>query len=53
LFYLRTRGIGEAQARSILTAAFGREALKPLGDSALVEPLAERLRERLAALDAA
>ncbi|MGH8029776.1 MAG: Fe-S cluster assembly protein SufD, partial [Arenimonas sp.] len=52
LFYLRTRGIGEAQARSILTAAFGREALAPLGASALVEPLAERLRERLAALDA-
>ena len=51
LFYLRTRGIGEAQARQILTAAFGREALAPLGDSPLVEPLAERLRERLAALD--
>jgi Fe-S cluster assembly protein SufD len=52
LFYLRTRGIDEAQARQILTAAFGREALKPLGGSPLVEPLAERLRERLSALDA-
>jgi Fe-S cluster assembly protein SufD len=52
LFYLRSRGIGEAQARSILTAAFGREALAPLGASPLLEPLAERLRERLAALDA-
>jgi Fe-S cluster assembly protein SufD len=52
LFYLRSRGIGEAQARAILTAAFGREALAPLRDSPLVGPLAERLRERLAALDA-
>jgi Fe-S cluster assembly protein SufD len=52
LFYLRSRGIDEAQARAILTAAFGREALAPLRDSPLVEPLAERLRERLAALDA-
>jgi Fe-S cluster assembly protein SufD len=51
LFYLRSRGIGEAQARSILTAAFGRESLAPLGNSPLAEPLAERLRERLAALD--
>jgi hypothetical protein len=33
-------------------AAFGREALAPLRDSPLVGPLAERLRERLAALDA-
>jgi Fe-S cluster assembly protein SufD len=53
LFYLRTRGIGEEQARAILTAAFGRAALAPLGDDALVEPLAERLRERLSTLDAA
>ena len=51
LFYLRSRGIDEAQARSILTAAFGRAALAPLDDSPLVEPLAERLRERLSALD--
>ena len=53
LFYLRSRGIGEQQARAILTAAFGRIALAPLGDSPLVEPLAEQLRERLAALDPA
>jgi Fe-S cluster assembly protein SufD len=53
LFDLRSRGIAEPQARSSLTAAFGRQALAPLGDSALVEPLAERLRERLATLDAA
>jgi Fe-S cluster assembly protein SufD len=53
LFYLRSRGIGEAQARSILTAAFGRQALAPLGNDALVEPLAELLRERLATLEAA
>ena len=52
LFYLRSRGIDAAQARSILTAAFGRQALAPLGDSPLVEPLALRLHERLAALDA-
>jgi Fe-S cluster assembly protein SufD len=52
LFYLRSRGIDEAQARAILTAAFGREALAPLRGSPLLEPLAERLRERLAALDA-
>jgi Fe-S cluster assembly protein SufD len=52
LFYLRARGIGEAQARSMLTAAFGHQALAPLPAGPLVDLLAERLRDRLAGLDA-
>ena len=48
LFYLRSRGLPEAEARALLTLAFCREALSLLGDAqavlALVSP---RLEARL------
>jgi len=53
LFYLRARGIPEAQARAMLTLAFAREALSRLGDEALLTLLSPRLEARLAALEVA
>lgn len=53
LFYLRARGIPEAQARAMLTLAFAREALGRLGDDALLAQLSPRLEARLAALEVA
>jgi Fe-S cluster assembly protein SufD len=44
LFYLRSRGIPEPQARSMLTAAFVREVLDVLGDAALIEAVDARLQ---------
>jgi Fe-S cluster assembly protein SufD len=43
LFYLRSRGIPLAQARSLLTLAFCRAALESLPNDALREHLGERL----------
>lgn len=51
LFYLRARGIPEAQARAMLTAAFCRETLASLGQPALIEALASALDARLATLE--
>lgn len=51
LFYLRSRGIDEAQARLLLTLAFCREALASVTDTALVELLSPRLEARLASLE--
>jgi Fe-S cluster assembly protein SufD len=48
LFYLRTRGLPEAQARELLTAAFCREVLGLLGDDAIAAALAARLDAALA-----
>jgi Fe-S cluster assembly protein SufD len=53
LFYLRSRGLGAAEARALLTAAFCREVLGLLDDPALRELLVTRLDPALAALDAA
>lgn len=54
LFYLRSRGIPEAQARALLTQAFCREALGPLGgDEAVLGLVAPRLEARLLATEAA
>jgi Fe-S cluster assembly protein SufD len=50
LFYLRSRGIGEAEARSFLTLAFCREALAVLDDPALAALLSPRLESRLLAI---
>jgi Fe-S cluster assembly protein SufD len=50
LFYLRSRGIGEAEARSLLTLAFCREALAVLDDPALAALLSPRLESRLLAI---
>ena len=50
LFYLRSRGIPEAQARALLTAAFVREVLNVIDDDATVERLAARLQDAMDAL---
>ena len=50
LFYLRSRGIDEAQARALLTQAFLREALSPLPELAGMDTLTQRMETRLAAL---
>ncbi|MCE5232694.1 MAG: Fe-S cluster assembly protein SufD [Mizugakiibacter sp.] len=47
LFYLRSRGIGAAEARSLLTYAFCRAALDSLSNAALAEHLGTRLLARL------
>ncbi len=51
LFYLRSRGLPEAQARRLLVSAFCREPLAPLPDAvqALLEP---HIADALAALEA-
>lgn len=47
LFYLRSRGIPEAQARAILTAAFCRAVLDDLPNDALREHLSELVAQHL------
>ncbi|NUS37987.1 MAG: Fe-S cluster assembly protein SufD [Lysobacter sp.] len=53
MFYLRSRGLPEAQARRLLTDAFGREALSVIGEPALREALLQALGAGLARLEAA
>ncbi len=53
MFYLRSRGIPEEQARALLTAAFCRETLRVVEDAALRETLLARLDAALARLEAA
>ena len=54
LFYLRSRGIPEAQARALLTQAFCREALGPIAaDEAVLAAVSPRLEARLLATEAA
>jgi Fe-S cluster assembly protein SufD len=52
LFYLRSRGIPEAEARRLLTAAFCREPLAVVEDEGLRELLAAKLDAALAGLEA-
>lgn len=47
LFYLRSRGLDEVQARRILTAAFGREALAVIEDDSMRGFAAGQLERRL------
>jgi Fe-S cluster assembly protein SufD len=49
LFYLRSRGIGEAEARSILVEGFLSEALDEIADPALREDFVSHVARRLAA----
>lgn len=49
LFYLRSRGIGEAAARGLLTWAFASELVLRVKDEAVREAVSRRLRERLSA----
>ena len=51
MFYLRSRGIPEAQARALLTAAFCRETLSVIDDMALRDALTARLDAALARLE--
>ncbi|HSR65161.1 MAG TPA: Fe-S cluster assembly protein SufD, partial [Xanthomonadaceae bacterium] len=53
MFYLRSRGLPEAQARRLLTAAFAREAVMGIGEPALREALLQVLDAALARLEAA
>jgi len=53
MFYLRSRGIPEAQARALLTAAFCRETLAVIEDAALRESVAAKLDAALARLESA
>jgi len=53
MFYLRSRGLPEAQARHLLTAAFGREAILAFATPALREPLLQALDRGLAQLESA
>jgi Fe-S cluster assembly protein SufD len=48
LFYLRSRGLSEADARALLTAAFCREVLAGIDDAALRESLTTVLDAHLA-----
>jgi Fe-S cluster assembly protein SufD len=47
LFYLRSRGIGEAAARDLLVQGFAAELLASLPSPALAEGLTELLREQM------
>jgi Fe-S cluster assembly protein SufD len=47
LFYLRSRGIGEEAARSLLTYAFASDVVQRLGVEALRAGLTEHLQRRL------
>jgi Fe-S cluster assembly protein SufD len=47
LFYLRSRGIGRAQARGMLTHAFAIEALNVLPEGALREAVAQQLQQAM------
>jgi len=53
LFYLRSRGLPEAQARALLTAAFCREVLAGVGDPALRESVTAALDAALTRIGAA
>ena len=47
LFYLRSRGIGEAEARGLLTWAFAGEVLQRVRDQAVRAAVEKRLQARL------
>ncbi|WP_186389356.1 Fe-S cluster assembly protein SufD [Stappia sp. TSB10P1A] len=49
LFYLRSRGIPEAEARTLLVLAFLSEAVEEIGEEIVVEAFEERIRAWLAA----
>ncbi|GAB3103798.1 Fe-S cluster assembly protein SufD [Lysobacter terrae] len=53
LFYMRSRGIPEAQARALLTAAFCRETLAVVDDVSLRETLTTKLDAALARMEPA
>ena len=50
LFYLRSRGLDRASARTLLTTAFCRSVVEQLPDERLREQLEARLEESLRAI---
>ncbi len=52
MFYLRSRGLPQAEAQQLLTAAFCREPLSAIDDAGLRELLVSRVDAALAALGA-
>jgi Fe-S cluster assembly protein SufD len=48
LFYLRSRGVGEVEAREMLTQAFARDVLEGLAIPSFVEPLDRMVAQALA-----
>jgi Fe-S cluster assembly protein SufD len=52
LFYLRARGLGEAEARAILVHAFAREIVERIGPQALRADVDALVRERMESLAA-
>ena len=53
MFYLRSRGIPEEQARALLTAAFCRETVDVIEDAPLRELLLVKLDAALSRLESA
>lgn len=51
LFYLRSRGLPQAQARTLLIGAFCREVLDVLGDDTLAQQLAPALDSALSRME--
>jgi Fe-S cluster assembly protein SufD len=49
LFYMRSRGLGEAEARALLVYAFANESIERIGLQALRERLGRMLAARLSA----
>ena len=47
LFYLRSRGIGEAEARSLLTFAFASDVVQKIPVAAIRSRLEQRLQSQL------
>jgi Fe-S cluster assembly protein SufD len=47
MFYMRQRGIDEAEARRLLTVAFAGEVLETIGDDTLRRALRDRLVAKL------
>ena len=48
VFYLRSRGIGESEAKKLLTFAFANDVTERIKHQPLREQLAERMYARLA-----
>ncbi len=47
MFYMRQRGVGETEARRLLTVAFAGEVLEELGDEELAQALRKQLGRKL------
>ena len=48
LFYLRSRGVPEAEAKDMMVLAFVEEAIDEIGDEALRDVIRERIAAWLA-----